>query len=111
MRTAGEKQFYAIALIRKLFSHLPLAATVGVLYDIGCQLHRSALKWGFLEELLNRINFGLSVFHAYGHQWACQLVYHPRKRIGFGLSDGEGCERFWNAIKHLIPSVRMSGVC
>ena len=27
-----------------------------------------------------------------------------------GLSDGEGCERFWSAIKGLIPSLRISGV-
>jgi hypothetical protein len=30
--------------------------------------------------------------------------------VGFGLSDGEGCERFWSAIKPLIPSLRVSGV-
>ncbi|EJD43484.1 hypothetical protein AURDEDRAFT_41732, partial [Auricularia subglabra TFB-10046 SS5] len=49
------------------------------------------------------------VFHAYGHQWACQLVFHPRKRDGFGLTDGEGCERFWSAIRHLISNLRVSG--
>ncbi|KZV80991.1 hypothetical protein EXIGLDRAFT_629247, partial [Exidia glandulosa HHB12029] len=49
------------------------------------------------------------VFHAYGHQWACQVVFHPRKRDGFGLTDGEGCERFWSAIRHLIAGLRVSG--
>ena len=48
------------------------------------------------------------VFHAYGHQWPCQLIYHPRKCKGFGLTDGEGCERFWSLIKALIPSCRVS---
>jgi hypothetical protein len=57
-----------------------------------------------------RILFALAVFHAYGHQWPCQLVYHPRKCEGFGLSDGEGCELFWSAIKLLIPSMRVAGV-
>jgi hypothetical protein len=52
----------------------------------------------------------LSIFHAYGHQWPCQLIYHPRKCIGFGLSDGEGCERFWSSIRRLIPNLRVSGV-
>ncbi|KAF6744756.1 hypothetical protein DFP72DRAFT_1078101 [Ephemerocybe angulata] len=37
------------------------------------------------------------------------LVYHPRKRKGFGLSDGEGCERFWSAIEFMIPTQRVSG--
>ncbi|KAJ7840689.1 hypothetical protein B0H14DRAFT_3457896 [Mycena olivaceomarginata] len=32
-----------------------------------------------------------------------------RKRTAFGLSDGEGCERFWHAISHLIAVLRISG--
>lgn len=55
--------------------------------------------------------WAVSVFHAYGHQWACQLVFHPRKCDGFGLSDGEGCERFWSAIRRLISGLRVCGVC
>lgn len=77
---------------------------MGVLYDIGCQLHRSCVKFNFLSHALDRIVFGISVFHAYGHQWPCQITYHPRKCPGFGLTDGEGCE-----IKLLIPSLRVSG--
>jgi hypothetical protein len=110
MTSPGERQYYALALINKLFEHLPLSMRVGLLYDIGCKLHRSCLKWGFLSDFLDRLTFGISVFHAYGHQWPCQLIYHPRKCVGFGLTDGEGCERFWSSIKQLIPSLRVSGV-
>jgi Kyakuja-Dileera-Zisupton transposase len=110
MTSAGEKQHYAVALLQRLFEHIPSHMTVGVLYDIGCQLHRSCEKWGFLDEFLPRITFGISVFHAYGHQWPCQVVYHPRKCCGFGLTDGEGCERFWSSLKKLIPGLRVSGV-
>ena len=110
MTSAGEKQHYAVALLRRLFEHIPKDMMVGVLYDIGCQLHRSCEKWGFLQEFLPRITFGISVFHAYGHQWPCQIVYHPRKCCGFGLTDGEGCERFWSFLKKLIPGLRVSGV-
>lgn len=110
MTTAGERQYYAIALIMKLFEHLPDNAKVGILYDIGCQLERSIVKWGFIPELRDRILWAVSVFHAYGHQWPCQLVYHPRKRDGFGLSDGEGCERLWSSLDFLIPTLRVSGV-
>ncbi|KII83586.1 hypothetical protein PLICRDRAFT_119196 [Plicaturopsis crispa FD-325 SS-3] len=109
MTTAGERQYYALALIKRLFEHLPRTMTVGILYDIGCQLHRSCVKWNFLEDIRDRITFGIAVFHAYGHQWACQIIYHPRKCVGFGLTDGEGCERFWSAIKKLIPVLRVSG--
>ncbi|KAG6821826.1 hypothetical protein H0H92_000642, partial [Tricholoma furcatifolium] len=90
MRSMGEKQHYVVVLVETLFQHLPLTFTIGLLYDIGCQLERSCVKWGFLDRYMDRLTFGISVFHAFGHQWPCQLIYHPRKRTGFGLSDGEG---------------------
>lgn len=37
----GEQQKYSVALIEALFNGLPAAATVLVLYDIGCVLDRS----------------------------------------------------------------------
>ncbi|KAG6847439.1 hypothetical protein H0H93_008097 [Arthromyces matolae] len=109
MRSAGEKQHYVLVLIETLFQHLPLKFTIGLLYDIGCQLERSCINWGFLTCYLHRLLFGISVFHAFGHQWACQIIYHPRKRAGFGLSDGEGCERFWHSISKLIAYLRVCG--
>lgn len=42
--TAGEKQFYAVALLQRLFKGLPEKWKVGVLYDVACQLHRSVKK-------------------------------------------------------------------
>ncbi|EIW86108.1 hypothetical protein CONPUDRAFT_42338, partial [Coniophora puteana RWD-64-598 SS2] len=109
MTSSGEKQHYALALIIELFNHLPADMNVGLLYDIGCQLERSCRNFSFIPELLPRIVFAISVFHAYGHQWPCQIVYHPWKCPGFGFSDGEGCERLWSALKLLIPSLRVSG--
>ncbi|KAF5374692.1 hypothetical protein D9615_008922 [Tricholomella constricta] len=109
MRSAGEKQHYTLVLIETLFQHLPLSFQIGLLYDIGCQLHRSCIKWGFLDRYLHRLTFAISVFHAFGHQWACQIIYHPRKCKGFGLSDGEGCERFWHSISKLISYLRVCG--
>ncbi|KAF8836118.1 hypothetical protein BDN67DRAFT_992220 [Paxillus ammoniavirescens] len=88
---------------------LPNDFCVSVLYNIGCQLEHSCCKWGFLENIFPQISFTISVFHAFGHQWPCQLIYHPCKRTGFGLSDGEGCERFWSAIRPLIHSLHVSG--
>ncbi|KAJ3709548.1 hypothetical protein C8R42DRAFT_533420, partial [Lentinula raphanica] len=109
MTTPGERQHYALALVDMLFKHLPPDWSVGLLYDIACQLERSCVKWGFLNEYFPRIGFGISVFHAFGHGWACQCIYHPRKCIGFGLSDGEGCERFWHLISPLIAYLRVCG--
>ncbi|KAL1697872.1 hypothetical protein EV121DRAFT_274797, partial [Schizophyllum commune] len=106
MRTAGEQQFYSLALIECLMQHLPRSWTVGILYDVACTLHSSCVKWGFLKRYLDRLSWGVSVFHAYGHQYACQSIYHPRKCIGFGLTDGEGCERFWHSLSRLIAYLR-----
>ncbi|KAJ7811762.1 hypothetical protein B0H13DRAFT_2243255 [Mycena leptocephala] len=64
-------------------------------------LERSCLKWGFLSRFKDRLAFAVSVFHAFGHEWACQLLYHPRKRTGL--------ERFWQSISHLIAHLRICG--
>lgn len=111
MTTAGEGQHYVLALLGKLFEHLPPDFFVRLLYDIGCQLHRSCDKWGFLKSYMNRMTFAVSIFHAFGHQWPCQIVYHPRKCLGYGLCDGEGAERLWHALSHLIAYGRVAGVC
>lgn len=41
---AGEKRYYALALLRRLFQELPTSWTAGILYDIGCQLERTIKK-------------------------------------------------------------------
>ncbi|KAG1879476.1 hypothetical protein C8R48DRAFT_767734 [Suillus tomentosus] len=47
--------------------------TVTTLYDVGCILAQSLSK-----DLLSRLRFATTAMHAYGHEWACQLVYNPR---------------------------------
>ncbi|KAJ3713864.1 hypothetical protein C8R42DRAFT_726865 [Lentinula raphanica] len=107
--TPGERQHYALALIDALFQHLPTSYTVRLLYDIGCSLERSCIKWGFIKDYLPCIAFAISVFHAFGHNWPCQCIYHPHKCKGFGLSDGKGCEQFWHSISRLVPYLRVCG--
>jgi hypothetical protein len=110
MWTAGEKHFYALTLIAAIFEHLPKDWQVGLLYDIACQLHCCLNKWSYGADWLECLEFGVSIFHAYGHQWACQLWYHPCKSSIWGLSDGEGCERFWSELRKLVPGLRVTGV-
>ncbi|KAJ3978703.1 hypothetical protein F5890DRAFT_1422361, partial [Lentinula detonsa] len=57
MHTAGEGQHYTLALLASLFEHLPSDVIVRLLYDIGCQLHRSCVKWGFLKPYMSRTTF------------------------------------------------------
>jgi hypothetical protein len=68
MMSVGEKQHYTLTLIKKLFDNLPTNMTIGLLYNIGCQLHRSCLKYQLLDDaVLHHITFVISVFHAYSH--------------------------------------------
>jgi Kyakuja-Dileera-Zisupton transposase len=111
MWTVGKKQFYALALIDALMKEIPCHWQVGLLYDIACQLHCALIKWKYLDAWLPRLRFATSMFHAYGHQWVCQLWYHPRKGQIWGLLDGEGCERLWASLRKLIPVLCVTGVC
>ncbi|KAG1803292.1 uncharacterized protein BJ212DRAFT_1449924 [Suillus subaureus] len=80
LTSVGEKQHYLLALLDHLFKHLPPQMTIGLLYDIRCQLEQSCHKWSLLDEsILSQITFAVAVFHTYGHQWPCQIIYHPRK--------------------------------
>ncbi|POW02610.1 hypothetical protein PSTT_11651 [Puccinia striiformis] len=61
----------------------------------------------FPEHLeFNLLRFGTSVFHAYVHQWSCQLRYNPRLNDGWGMSDGEGMERIWAFLSPLVRQLR-----
>ncbi|KAF8580050.1 hypothetical protein K439DRAFT_332817 [Ramaria rubella] len=77
--TPGEQQFYAIVLIEQLALFLPPIATIGLLYDIACTLDRAIAKNNLIPDLASRLSCGTSVFHAYAHQFCCQIMYHPRK--------------------------------
>ncbi|KAF8342110.1 uncharacterized protein EI90DRAFT_3115984 [Cantharellus anzutake] len=107
--TPGEKQFYAFSLIAALLQHIPSSWKVGILYDIGCQMDRALKKLDFAPGWRSRLTWGVSIFHAYGHQYNCQLWYHPCKSVIWGLTDGEGCERFWSELRRLIPGLRVTG--
>ena len=131
IKTLGEPRYYAIALLRRLAADLPSKATIGVMYDIAEQLDRmigkvsprtffefSSLFWkvvtksqhNLVPELSPRMSFALALFHAFGHQMACQVVYNPRWRKGFGFSNGEGNERVWSLCTDTIAPERVMGV-
>src|SRR5260221_2309519 len=108
--TPGEQQFYILSLLAKLFEHLPDMWMIGCLYDIGCQIDQALHKWDFFPlEWNSCLVWGVSIFHVYGHQWACQLWYHPWKDECWGLADGEVCEQFWSGLCHLVPGLCIAG--
>ncbi|KAH9809801.1 hypothetical protein DFH28DRAFT_1186335, partial [Melampsora americana] len=94
---SGERLYYPVAILKQIQDLYP-DSYIGVLYDIGCHLDIHIAK----------MMFGTSVFHAYVHQWACQIKYHPRFNKHWGLSDGEGLERLWSFLSALVASLRIS---
>ncbi|SCV72969.1 BQ2448_6894 [Microbotryum intermedium] len=79
-----------------------------VLYDIACNLKHHIQKRELLPELAPRLEFATSVFHAFAHQWSCQVEFNPQLISKFGCTDGEGCERLWSSLHSLIPINRPS---
>jgi hypothetical protein len=96
-----------------------------VFYNIGCTLEKSVQKVEFcfpfhqvvqylIKCLISQnkyfreeyqrgdLKFATSAFHAYAHEWTCQLKYNPRLNKGHGLTDGEGNERIWSDLDPLI---------
>ncbi|KIM56425.1 hypothetical protein SCLCIDRAFT_29657 [Scleroderma citrinum Foug A] len=101
--TPGEQQKYSVALISHIFSLLPHQANLVVLYDVGCVLACSLSQFNILDQqIMSQLRFATTAMHAYGHEWACQLVYNPHITSGLGLSDGEGTERLWSRFIKLI---------
>ncbi|KAF7299371.1 hypothetical protein MIND_00886400 [Mycena indigotica] len=82
--TPGEQHHYIVALLEEVLSRLPLGSD-----------HLASLR-----------SFVLNAMHAYGHEWACQLLYNPRMVVGMGLTDNECIERLWSRIRKLIPITR-----
>ncbi|KAJ7573267.1 hypothetical protein C8J56DRAFT_1132067 [Mycena floridula] len=83
--------------------------TIVVLYDLACVLDRSRELYElFPSDLNDRLQFATTAMHAYAHQWSCQLVFNPRMRVGLALTDGEGVERIWSALRQLISITRYS---
>ncbi|GAA5977949.1 hypothetical protein JCM11641_004341 [Rhodosporidiobolus odoratus] len=98
----GEKQYFAVSLLRWLTEIVDDKASIGVLYDIACNLSRHVVVRDLLPLARTRLGFATSVFHAYAHVLSCQVRYNPRYIERFGLSDGEGCERTWSFMRPLI---------
>ncbi|OAV86744.1 hypothetical protein PTTG_03001 [Puccinia triticina 1-1 BBBD Race 1] len=98
----GEKLYYPVSILDNILNAFP-SKKIGVLYDIGCHLdaHRN-----LLGRRIDQVAFGTSVFHAYVHNWACQIKYNPRYNTKWGLSNGEGMERLWSGISDLVGPLR-----
>src|SRR6266436_6410918 len=62
------------------------------------------MKYNFIPDIAPRLTIAVSVFHAYAHQFCCQIAFHPWKQTGFGKSNGEGNERLWSSCVDTIEA-------
>ncbi|KAI9462266.1 hypothetical protein HD554DRAFT_2176019 [Boletus coccyginus] len=69
----------------------PKHVAVVAFYDIGCVTAWVVSKYDILgdvgADVVQRLQFETRAMHAYGHEWACQLVYNLHLTHGLGLSD------------------------
>ncbi|KDE03339.1 hypothetical protein MVLG_06182 [Microbotryum lychnidis-dioicae p1A1 Lamole] len=105
---SGEKLYFALAIVNQISKHVPTETRIGALYDIACNFKHHIETRQLVPELFERLEFATSVFHAYAHSWGCQVEFNPRLIPNFGLTDGDGCERLWSALRSLIPINRQS---
>lgn len=104
---SGEKLYYPISILGRILSDFH-SSRIGILYDIGCQLETHVFKRNIFAERQADLMFGTSVFHAFVHEWSCQVKNNPRLNISWVLSDGEGLERLWAFLSPLVSSLRVS---
>ncbi|POW11628.1 hypothetical protein PSTT_05128 [Puccinia striiformis] len=103
---SGEQRQFPMALIKRVLADIEPDRPVGFLYDIGCSMDKYINIRRLIPQDRPRIKFATLVFHAYAHNWACQLDYHPRFNESWGLSDGEGLERLWSYLSPLVSPLR-----
>ncbi|POW22598.1 hypothetical protein PSHT_01079 [Puccinia striiformis] len=83
----GENRALPLAILKRFLASVGEDRPVGVLYDLGCSLDKYIDLRSIWPESRDRVQFGTSVFHAYVHEWPCQVKYNPRYQQGWGLSD------------------------
>ncbi|PLW31245.1 hypothetical protein PCASD_18064 [Puccinia coronata f. sp. avenae] len=103
---SGENRALALSILKQILDNVNQTRPVGVLYDIGCSLNKFIKLRHIFPEHEGRLFFGTSVFHAFVHEWPCQLEYNPRYNDGWGLSDGESMEQLWSALSPQVSPLR-----
>ncbi|KAH9449653.1 hypothetical protein Pst134EB_033044 [Puccinia striiformis f. sp. tritici] len=102
----GENRALPLVILERIINTIEADRPIGVLYDLGCSLDKFIKLRDIWPESRGRLSFGTSVFHAYVHEWPCQVKYNPRYQKGWGLSDGESLERLWSALSPMVSPLR-----
>lgn len=93
----GERLGYPIYMTKHFLEKQSTSDTkIHITYDIACLLAKHIKGNPSYASMLEKIILSIPVFHCYGHQYSCQILYNPRKTMGLGLTDGESIERLWS---------------
>ncbi|PAA89046.1 hypothetical protein BOX15_Mlig024767g1 [Macrostomum lignano] len=96
--THGERLNYAVTAVKAAaVKHQDTPIVVS--YDIACKLQSH-----FRDN--PRLRFAVPAFHAYGHNWQCQLQNNIRFLSDVGLTDGEACERLWSHFRRYAAQTK-----
>jgi hypothetical protein len=101
MTSAGECQYYALALIKALYRHLPGDWIVGLLYDVACQLEQSIRKVRpFSVTIVSRLNWKIAqlLTQVCGPTDVCSLSISclwPPVGVSTGIPPAE-VQRLWS---------------
>ncbi|KAL6299353.1 hypothetical protein BKA93DRAFT_819932 [Sparassis latifolia] len=107
MIRSGELMKQPLAIIDKLIEVYGTNVKVG--YDIACAflktLARSSLG---LHATKARMSGVVPAFHGHGHNWGCQVHWHPLYMDDVGKEDFEGCERCFSESNALAPGMQLA---
>ncbi|KIJ27532.1 hypothetical protein M422DRAFT_190911 [Sphaerobolus stellatus SS14] len=96
---------YPLATCAYLLEHLPSDA--GIAYDIGCSFTSTLATSSLGPKARERkLKFIVPAFHGHAHNRSCQLSYHIQICKGFGLEDGEVCERIFSQSNKIARCTR-----
>ncbi|XP_046863813.1 uncharacterized protein LOC124457641 isoform X3 [Xenia sp. Carnegie-2017] len=94
----GERIGYSVFSVKHQLSNSNENTTIKIMYDIACTLKAHLMKNG-KHDFVKRADYSIPVFHCYGHKSLCQIQFNPRRKKGYGLTDGEGVERLWSFLR------------
>ncbi|KAI9496823.1 hypothetical protein BDB00DRAFT_74529 [Zychaea mexicana] len=100
MNTPGEQYTYMLSCLYKVIDTPLYGSNIRIMYDVGCKLRTALQKTPRLHSIKD-VDIAVGIFHITGHNPECQVHFHPRLKMGFGLQDGEHLERLWSFLNGL----------
>lgn len=76
-------------------------------YDIGCSLAVTLSNSSLAQDAKQKgFDVCVNAFHGHAHCRRCQLKHHLMYKLGAGIEDLEGCERFFSFSNAIARTVR-----